>query len=324
MSQNNLKPANLPPRPDNQLPFPDPPPPSKPLASIMTDTTPGGMLDETNPYAFINYLPDKVKAAVKSVPSSYWSLSERALRKKTKPEPEESRLRYALWTSFDLALEKGSPSISIHDTIRGICSIDYFYRRVLTDEKKVAWIATPPPDYVGMMREIWERATFKMSQVLEMSPYKITETTYVSKDPFKPDKVVKEKSIDMKVIGLQKAIWLESQMRVMGAVVQKHQIHQKTESVNANIGIGPETSMEDIEKQLSTAKDRLDRLTGTLPPDSNHKMITIPAETKSDPVPAQDVIDLSASTVPASLCVDDEVLNELLSEQTKEDEADDE
>lgn len=322
MSQSNHKPLNLPPRPENQATFPDPPPSSKPLASVMTDTTPGGMLDETNPYAFINYLPDKVKEAVKAVPLSYWSLSERALRKKTKPEPEESRLRYALWTSFDLALERGSPSISIHDTIRGICSIDYFYRRVLTDEKKVAWIATPPPDYVGMMREIWERATFKMSQVLEMSPYKITETTYVSKDPFKPDKVVKEKTIDMKVLALQKAIWLESQQRVMGAVVQRHQIHQKTESVNANIGISPETSMEDIEKQLHAAKDRLDRLQGTLPPESNHQIITIPASTKSDPIPASDQKELSASTVPPSLCVDDEVLNELLSEQSLEDETD--
>lgn len=313
MSKKQFKQEDLAFRPSNQLPLPDPPPEAKPFASLVTDTTPGGMLDETNPYAFINYLPNKVKEAVRAVPVSYWSLSERALRKKTKPEPEESRLRYSLWTAFDLALEKGSSSISIHDVLRGICSVDYFYRRILTDEKKVAWIATPPPDYVGMMREIWERATFKMSQVLEMAPYKITETRFVSKDPFKPDKVVREKSIDLRVLNLQKAIWLESQQRVMGSVVQRVQMQQQ--SVNANIGIGPDTSLEDIQKQLDAANDRLARVTGVLPPDSQ-RVVVLPS-TKNDSIPAEDVKELYASTVPEELCTDEEVLNELLSERVE-------
>lgn len=108
------------------------------------------MSDSESPRALVNIVPPPVKEAIGRVDPAFLTMREKDLKKLVKPSAVVNRLRNAFWAEYHRA-QAMNRNMNMNNVWGGICSHIYFYQYVLKERTMMAWILSPPTEYmIGM------------------------------------------------------------------------------------------------------------------------------------------------------------------------------
>lgn len=177
-----------------------------------------------DPESVYNMVPDELRGHLDQIPKAFLTWSEKALKdaleRSGDTDPRDSRLRIQLWNRHNMIIQEGlRPKISINDLVRGICSRDYWYKKVITNPKKLALIFFPPPDYTRFLEECFHIALDNVRNVLTLPA------------------VDKKGKVDHRLVEQQIKIWQKIEERLKGTVAKSVNINQK--NLNMNVGASP-------------------------------------------------------------------------------------
>jgi hypothetical protein len=174
---------------------------------------------------------------MKLIPPKAFTMYEHELRLKAGVGEVEEQIRLAFWDEYAYA-QDARCMMNVNRAYNRICTKSYFYDRVVRDQYKLAYILTPPRNYVYRMREMLELAHRRMREVLEMP--------LVDK---------KTKQPNTKLISEMVKITVLLENRVMGAVKQKLEVESK--SVNVNVSSGERKGYFDVEDEIRAIEKQL-------------------------------------------------------------------
>lgn len=224
--------------------------------------------DRTETRSVLNLVPHTLAAkfleAARARPEMF-GLDERDLFKALRsdnmvPSPTDNRIRLQFWFEYDRAqheLRNMQPAA----IYAGVCSKQYFYGTFLDRAEKVAWMMTPPVDYVTKINEALDFGLDRMRDILETDPKDIPEKSRI------------------KFMELQAKIVAMLDQRAKGGFVQK--VEQKNMNLHVattdkQVAAAMTTStMDELDKKIKELERRERR---ALNLQQNPEPITVEAE----------------------------------------------
>jgi hypothetical protein len=204
------------------------------------------IFDQTIPRSLINIVPEELKLRMTQIAEKHapWFLfEENKLKATTDPDSTTARLKLTFWDEYTRAQDRGCHMI-IANVVRGVCSRDYFYRVVMMEDKALAWIITPPKDYMVIMRDLLEIGLDRMREIITL--------------PIRNAKG----DVDVRLVSeILKAVE-KIELRVKGAIIQRHLVKQQSLHMHANVpdqipeGMTVE-ELTEMEAQLDSMQKKL-------------------------------------------------------------------
>lgn len=204
--------------------------------------------DESNPRSVISLtssnptLQNAIKRLLLESPDLL-ELDQTEIAQKVNPTFTLSRIRLSFWHEFENA-NTGNRKMAMAKIIAGVCTETVFRKKVLNDNKKLAYILCPPKDYLITVKEALDAGLDNLRAI-------------VSAKVVDDDGNLIHKSAET----VLKAVALLD-MRVKGAVVQR--IDQRSLNVNVHKDVSPRNSssdmprsMEEMDQQLEQIKQKL-------------------------------------------------------------------
>lgn len=185
------------------------------------------IFNESNPRSVINIVPEPVRRAMLLIPGEYLAWDEQMLKRQIKPNATTSRLRISFWQEYNRAQEDNKP-INITRVYAGVCTNGFFYNKFLPQSALVAWMITPPTDYMKAMQETLVEGVDQLREIVTL-----------------PVRDQSGAPIYQNIDRILKAFAIVDN-RVRGAVVQK--IETKNMHVMKNITEAED--MKDIQKRI--------------------------------------------------------------------------
>lgn len=186
------------------------------------------IFDTSNPRSVYNLVSPVMQEAISNVHPEYYKWSLKALEKNSKPEERDYQLRVAFWREYNEAQDKWKKALSLNMVIRGVCASDYFYKVVLKDPLKLAFILYPVVDMQAAMEEMLDLGLREMRKILKLP-------TMGKAGANMP--VIREK---IKVVALL-------QNRIQGSVIQRVALDQRVQGEIKNEG---PKSLDMIQKEI--------------------------------------------------------------------------
>lgn len=154
-----------------------------------------------------------------------------------------SRVRMSFWQEYEAAVTSGR-KMYFSRIIGGVCGDTYFRDKFLTDNKKVAFMLTPPSDYLVQTKEALMAGLETIREI-------------VSARVVDEDGILIPRAADV----VLKA-FMHLDMRVKGAIIQR--IDQRTLALNVNQNMGANSpqlkvprTLEELDTQLAEIKKQL-------------------------------------------------------------------
>lgn len=208
------------------------------------------IVDPDNPMSALNLtseapiLQDAIKRVMVETPA-YLSLDEGSFKEFFNGgiTATMSRIRVSFWTEYEFAVMAGR-KMYLSRIMGGVCGDTYFKEKFLKDNKKVAYMLTPPSDYVVQTKEALQVGLETIREII--SARVIDEDGYLI--PRAADVVLKA--------------FMHLDMRVKGAIIQR--IDQRTLALNVNQNsslVSPPIqiprTIEELDQQLEELKKRI-------------------------------------------------------------------
>jgi hypothetical protein len=200
--------------------------------------------DADNPRALQNLLNRKIREHLmdhlKNKPE-YFNQDEHTMwtmlkRQKAKPNPTDHRLRIKFWMEYEYCMQYHCKSIDISRVVAGVCSRDFFEQRYVTNPFKMAWLITPPVDY---MVRATEALDFGMEQLRDLLAY---------------DHKLKNGRADVALGKLKQSIVAMLEARVKGLNVQKS---MSVVAVTANESSTMKVANAIVQPTIASIEERL-------------------------------------------------------------------
>jgi len=198
--------------------------------NIPSDTS-LSILDVDNPKSLINLVPRDFRVRLESVPRRYFEMTEDDLREVVEPDDILDRLRLRFWDEWQVALLSGfDVNMSIKAVYYGVCTEEFFYAKVLQHAESLAWLVTPPTDYVVTMRDVLKKGIERLSDIISLplirrTPMKEKGTGYIRDEN---GDIMYQESVD---VGVAREIRQTVSMlsdRVHGAIVQRLDVNERS------------------------------------------------------------------------------------------------
>lgn len=188
------------------------------------------VLDEENKFSLINLVPPAFADRMRLIPRDYFSYSESRLHDEVKPDDTLNKLKLRFWDEWQTSILAGvTAKVSITAVYYGVCTEEYFSEQVLSSPKNMAWVLTPPTDYVLTMRDILRQGLGRLREIIQLPI--ITHELIIGKaGPLKDAKgeYLRKTVIHRGVITEIRQIVQLLSDRVHGAVVQRLDVSQKS------------------------------------------------------------------------------------------------
>jgi hypothetical protein len=204
------------------------------------DTAEIGLRDKSNPRSMINLLPSNVAQALAVIPEELLLHCEEDIRKLSRPDVLEERLRIAFWLEYDSS-QRNKRQMRMSQVFGGLCSSTYFAKKIITNSFKMAFICTPPSDYRVTIEELLQLGLRQMRDIL-LLPH--------IDDNGKPD---------ARVADVKYRIVQDLHNRVHGQVIHRVEMKSTNVNVDATEAVLP-SSMTDIDAQLKQLKQDIGEL----------------------------------------------------------------
>jgi hypothetical protein len=220
------------------------------------------LFDDNEPRSLVRLVSREVREAMINAATSnpeFFDKDERDLYKHLhfnnfQPSATDNRLRLKFWTEYDRVMATNALKMCMTSVVAGICSREYFYSVYLKRPSKLAWLLCPPTGYMVKAEEALEFGLEQLRDILEQPHTKKVMT-----------KFGEQTVIDSKLGALKAHIVQMLDIRVKGAVPVR------TLNLHANVSQDTITrttttaTMEELEKQLKSLRDR-ERMSRNLPP----------------------------------------------------------
>lgn len=163
------------------------------------------------------------------------------IKNKAKPTLTLSRLRQSFWQEYEAAVT-GNRKMKLAKIIAGVCTEAFLKVKVLPENEKVAFILSPPSDYLVIVKEALNAGLDTLRQI-------------VGAKVIRDDGTLDTKAADTII----KAVALLD-MRVKGAIVQR--VDQRTLNMNINQQLPQGSkalprSVEELDRELDEVKKKL-------------------------------------------------------------------
>jgi len=198
------------------------------------------ILDRNNKFSLINLVPPDFAEYIASVPPKYFTMSERELETELEPDEILNKLKLRFWDEWQVCILSGTTTkLPINAIFYGVCTEEFFYDKVIADPKGLAWVITPPTDYVVTMRDVLRQGLARLKEIVEL-PIMLEEPIMARGKPVRGDdgKIMFKRTIQKGVITELRQIVTLLTDRVHGAVVQRLDVEQK----NISMSLTPETA----------------------------------------------------------------------------------
>lgn len=196
---------------------------------------------------------DRIKQAIELIPHEYLCLTEKEIRGKLKPTLMLYEIRQAFWEEVAFAHE-AKTRIRVGRIYEGKCSRDYFYRCVVPNQLRMAWISSPLVAYEDKARAVLEKVSERYEELIEME---IT-TMKKRKDPDTGEWIHYTETCPKKALVLLQTI-KNLEDRVKGTAIQRQV------AVNAN---APDVKKgESVSVDMSKLDDKIKELESKLNPE---------------------------------------------------------
>lgn len=200
--------------------------------------------------------------AIKAIPDDLLMMPEHKLKKHCNPDELTCRLRISFWDEYNAAVDN-ERAISAANIMRGLTYTEYFYKAIISDEKKIAWIIKPPQDYLLAMRDLLYLGMEKLRELL--SQPLVEKVPVISKGMPVYDKdgqILYQERLNSKLASEIRQITERLSDRVHGAVVQRMSIDQKSASLHVHANADPLRQMpidqlQELDNQLTTINQKL-------------------------------------------------------------------
>lgn len=192
--------------------------------------------DRENPQSVINVAPAIIGEALEAIPDTVFAMSTTELRdafRKTRYDDFteiEEKLRISFWKEYESAVTDGR-KMSIQRITTGVCQLPFFRKHICGSSFRLAYILTPPEDYVLTLEELLKLATEQIRDILLLP--------HIKKNG-EPD--ARMADVKLKI--------LESMLnRVKGSVATR------VESKNLNVNIENDTKSSSVVAQITSMED---------------------------------------------------------------------
>lgn len=222
---------------------------SQPIVPVNLENRPAteySVIEVENPNSVINLvssIPSLMDAVcrVKDLHPDLLDLDFYEIKNKAKPTLTLSRLRQSFWNEYENAVA-ANRKMRLSQIIAGVCTETFLRNKVLPENEKMAFILSPPSDYLVVVKEALNAGLDTLRQI-------------VSANVIKADGSLDTKAADTII----KAVALLD-MRVKGAIVQR--VDQRTLNMNINQELPKgktalPTSVEDLDRELDEVKKKL-------------------------------------------------------------------
>lgn len=122
-------------------------------------TVPVPVKDRDNPLSIISLAPMSIERAIMMIPDDVFEMSTNELLRKFRTEKYdqytevEEKLRISFWKEYERAVDTGR-RIDIRALCAGICQERFFLRHMCGNSFRLAYLLTPPNDYVVTIEEL--------------------------------------------------------------------------------------------------------------------------------------------------------------------------
>lgn len=224
-----------------------------PMAPGAFDASEISLLDDSNPRAVVNLVPNSVKEAIGDHSFEKPDLFGRdeselykLLRENNKsPTPTDNRLRIKFWDEYDRCQASGTARMVMANVTAGVCSKEFFYKNYLMRAEKVAWLMCPPTGYMTKATEALEFGIEQLRDILEQPHVNLGR-------------------VDTKLGELKTKIVMMLDTRVKGAPMQRSMNLNVNTSDKAVAHAATASSEEELMRQLKEL-DRRNRQAQNIP-----------------------------------------------------------
>jgi hypothetical protein len=206
--------------------------------------------DETNPRSVVCLtsqtpsLYNAIKEHLFTHPE-YFEMEYHDLSQKANPSFTLSRLRLSFWNEYENAIQNNR-KMSLGKILAGVCTDTVFRKSILDNPLKMAYILSPPKDYMVTVKEALDAGLDNVRAIVGANVFLADGKTLN----------VKAAEVVLKAVALL-------DMRVKGAVIQR--IDQRSVNLNVNKDVTPRSpsglpqSLEELERQLDEIKLKMIR-----------------------------------------------------------------
>jgi hypothetical protein len=197
--------------------------------------------DRDNPYSVYNLLENnkEIQGELEKIPPEIQNLTFKELETKVQPDLLDRQLRVAFWKNYLFCCDN-KKYISVGGITAGLCSKNTFIYRMRKNPLFLPFILFPIADYKKAMEELLDRSIREMQDILEL-PLRDRNG--------KPNVALAKLKLD---------VFEKLDVRLKGSVIQRVQIHQKTEMVKEELK--QTRSVDDIEKEIKLLEKEIKKL----------------------------------------------------------------
>lgn len=208
--------------------------------------------DKEDPRSLINITPASISNRLEMISDDFLDMGEKELKKLFTPSEIEERLRVSFWMEYDRAQTTGK-QMNISNVYQGICSQTWFLRKTVARNVNLAYMLTPPKNYLVEINNMLNLSNEQMRSIIE-APH-----------------IRADGSLDAKAAQVKVNIWESLLLRAKGAVPHVVQ----SQNLNLNVERKEESSTP-----IQTGAD-LDERIKHLEAQINGDIIDVKAEEES-------------------------------------------
>lgn len=218
--------------------------------------------DTESPYSLLSLTEGPLKAAIEALPDDLVEASEADLKKLLNPDELTCRLRIQFWDEYNAACDQNR-MIRPANVMRGLTFAEYFYKHVLSNEAKVAWIVKPPQDFLLAMRDLLYLGLERLREI--MTQPLVDKIPLMQKGVPMRDhngNVLYKEIVNSKLITEIRQITEKLSDRVHGAVIQRMQVDQRNANLHVVAGADPLSALPTdalaaLDSQLQNINQRI-------------------------------------------------------------------
>lgn len=207
-------------------------------------------LVESQRQEFMNVLPHALANAYFKLPRDYHLMEEARIIREFQPSSMWHRLRIAFWDEYHRARDRGVRMLP-QNIIRGNCTHDYWKEYILPNEKAVAFITHPIPEYALQNTEMLMLSMKRMREILEAPLF--AKNGQVNRDILKAIMKMYE-VLDRRVHGMPThKIQIDQRNLNVNTTLNQSHGHQSLEELEAEV-----KRLEEENKKIVNGRNLLD------------------------------------------------------------------
>lgn len=188
--------------------------------------------EESNPKSLVNLLPASISSYLKMVPEEVWLETEDELYKKGKCSEYDDLLRHAFWLEYDRAIRSNNKMNPV-SIFGGIVSRATFFKEIVVNTFRLAYLCTPPTDYNTRLEELLTLGLKQYREILTLP------------------NVNAKGNVDSRLVAVKQRIIEDVANRRRGQVIQRVEVQSKNLNVNVEHNTKHQSkSVEELEREL--------------------------------------------------------------------------